>query len=66
MPAREVTERKKALATELNAFIQLKKDFAQGEGDKADLFNGAAGGGEIEMGVEGAGGGGACCTPPCA
>lgn len=51
MPARELAERKKLLASELNGYIQLKKDFAQGEGNKGDLLNGAQG--EIELGIEG-------------
>lgn len=52
MPAKELNVRKKALARELNAFIQQKKDFAQAEGDKGDLLNGAGGGGEIEGGEQ--------------
>lgn len=53
MPARELADRKKTLAAELNGYIQMKKDFSQGEGNKDDLMNGAQG--EIELGVEGGG-----------
>lgn len=51
MPPAEVLQRKKALAAELNGFIAMKKEFAQSEGNKADLLNGAQP--EIEMGMEG-------------
>ncbi|PNH03475.1 putative plant SNARE 11 [Tetrabaena socialis] len=51
MPAGELGARKKALASELNGYIALKKDFAESEGSKADLLNGAQG--EIELGQDG-------------
>ncbi|GLC53382.1 hypothetical protein PLESTB_000738700 [Pleodorina starrii] len=52
MPASELAARKRTMAAELNGFIEMKKAFAQAEGSKGDLLNGA-GGGEIEMGLDG-------------
>lgn len=51
VPQNELAARKKALAAELNGFIALKKEFAQTEGTKADLLNGAAP--EAEQALEG-------------
>ncbi|KAG2434695.1 hypothetical protein HXX76_007585 [Chlamydomonas incerta] len=51
VPQNELAARKKALAAELNGFIALKKEFAQTEGTKADLLNGAVP--EAEQAMEG-------------
>jgi hypothetical protein len=52
MSANELAARKRLMAAELNGFIEMKKQFAQSEGTKSDLLNGAQGG-EIEMGTDG-------------
>ncbi|EFJ47278.1 Qb-SNARE, NPSN-family [Volvox carteri f. nagariensis] len=44
MPASELTARKRAMAAELNGFIEMKKQFAQNEGNKGDLLSGAQAG----------------------
>ena len=42
MPQKELSDRRRLLADELNRFIQMKKDFSSSEGAKGELFDGAA------------------------
>ncbi|KXZ54711.1 hypothetical protein GPECTOR_4g779 [Gonium pectorale] len=46
-----IAARKKLMAAQLNGFIAMKKEFADSEGNKMDLLNGAQG--EIEPGLDG-------------
>lgn len=46
MPARELAERKRRLVTELNSYINLKKQYNTTEDGRNELLAGAAGTGE--------------------
>lgn len=48
MDQKELTDRRRFMADELNRFINMKKDFTSSEAGKGELFDGAGGGAAAE------------------
>lgn len=62
MPARELADRKRKLVTELNSYINLKKQYSSTESGRNELLAGANQGGAEGSAAEGPDGGLWCIT----